>query len=129
MSENPNPQTQPQAVTEGPYAGWNTWGLGSDPFETLTGPYHMKPDGAGGQLCAFTPGPQNANGMGAVHGGALMTFADFALFAHAHAHMDGTPCVTVQFESQFIGAGRVGTMIVSKGEVVRATRSCFSCGV
>lgn len=114
---------QPTPVTEGPFAGWMTWGLGSDPFETLTGPYHMKrlDDGAG-WLCGFLPGPQNCNGHGNIHGGALMTFADFCLFAHAHDDLAG-PCVTVQFESQFTGGAKPGAIIESRGEVTRSTRS------
>jgi acyl-coenzyme A thioesterase 13 len=123
MSENPLPNNLPQPVTEGPFAGWSTWGLGSDPFETLTGPYYMKAQVGGGYVCAFMPEAKNANGMGNTHGGALMTFADFALFAHAHDHMNSSPCVTVQFESQFIGGAQAGAIIESHGEVVRATRS------
>lgn len=123
MSENPSPSNLPSLVHEGPMAGWSTWGLGSDPFETLTGPYYMKADGEGGYVCAFLPEAKNANGMGNIHGGALMTFADFALFAHAHDHMGQGPCVTVQFESQFIGAAKQGVLIESRGEIVRTTRS------
>lgn len=121
MSEND--PSDPVAVHEGPFAGWLTWGQGSDPFETLTGPYYMKPLPEGGHVCAFLPEARNCNGMGNVHGGALMTFADFALFAHAREALDGTPCVTLQFESQFVGAARPGALIESRGEIVRATRS------
>jgi acyl-coenzyme A thioesterase 13 len=122
MSENTT--SKPKAVTEGPFAGWSTWGNGSDPFETLTGPFYMRALATGGGYeCAFMPEAHHANGMGNIHGGALMTFADFALFAHAHDHMSAHPCVTMQFESQFVGGAQVGTMITSAGEIVRATRT------
>jgi acyl-coenzyme A thioesterase 13 len=123
MSENPSPMTPLIAVSEGPFAGWSTWGQDSDPFEALTGPYFMRTLADGGYACGFMPEARHLNGMGAVHGGSLMTFADFALFAHAYDHMDGGPCVTVQFESQFIGAAQPGAMIVSTGEIIRVTRS------
>jgi acyl-coenzyme A thioesterase 13 len=121
MSENT--PSKPQAVTEGPFAGWQTWGNGSDPFETLTGPFYMRALPQGGYECAFMPEARHANGMGNIHGGALMTFADFALFAHAHDYMNEQPCVTMQFESQFVGGAKVGILIESTGEIVRATRT------
>jgi acyl-coenzyme A thioesterase 13 len=121
MSENT--PSKPQAVTVGPFAGWQTWGNGSDPFETLTGPFYMRALAAGGYECAFMPEAHHANGMGNIHGGALMTFADFALFAHAHDSMSTHPCVTMQFESQFVGGAQVGGLIESAGEIVRETRT------
>jgi acyl-coenzyme A thioesterase 13 len=122
MSENT--PSKPQAVTEGPFAGWQTWGNGSDPFETLAGPFYMRAlAGGGGYECAFMPETHHANGMGNIHGGALMTFADFALFAHAHDLMSEHPCVTMQFESQFVGGAKVGELITSAGEITRATRT------
>jgi acyl-coenzyme A thioesterase 13 len=122
MSENT--PSKPQLVTEGPYAGWSTWGNGSDPFETLTGPFYMRALATGGGYeCAFMPEAHHANGMGNIHGGALMTFADFALFAHAHDLMSEHPCVTMQFESQFVGGAVPRKMIQSRGDIVRATRT------
>jgi acyl-coenzyme A thioesterase 13 len=113
---------EPVTITEGEFAGWQTWGFESDPFETLTGPYYLRRLEGGGYECAFKPGPQNNNGFGIVHGGSLMTFADFALFAHARDQMSG-PSVTVQFEGQFLGAAKAGKVVISQGEVTRATRS------
>lgn len=121
MSENT--PSKPELVTTGPFAGWSTWGNGSDPFETLAGPFYMRSAVGGGYECAFIPQVHHANGMGNIHGGALMTFADFALFAHAHDYMGEHPCVTMQFESQFVGGAQVGAMITSAGEIVRATRT------
>ncbi len=121
MSENT--PSKPQLVTEGEFAGWSTWGNGSDPFETLTGPFYMKPLAEGGYICAFMPEERHCNGMGNIHGGCLMTFADFALFAHCHDYMNEQPCVTMQFESQFVGGAKAGVLIESQGEIVRATRT------
>jgi acyl-coenzyme A thioesterase 13 len=121
MSENT--PSKPELVATGPFAGWSTWGNGSDPFETLAGPFYMRGLDGGGYECAFMPQVHHANGMGNIHGGALMTFADFALFAHAHDHMTGQTCVTMQFESQFVGGAVPNIVIRSDGEIVRATRT------
>ena len=52
-----------------------------------------------------------------------MTFADFALFAHCHDYMNAQPCVTMQFESQFVGGAKAGLLIESTADIVRATRT------
>jgi acyl-coenzyme A thioesterase 13 len=122
MSEASSQSSEPVDVTEGEFAGWQTWGFGSDPFETLTGPYYMRKLADGSYECAFKPDAKNANGAGMIHGGALMTFADFALFAHA-TDLLREPCVTVQFEGQFVGAAKPGAVVISRGEVTRNTRS------
>jgi acyl-coenzyme A thioesterase PaaI-like protein len=121
MSENT--YAKPALVTDGDFAGWLTWGNGSDPFETMTGPFYMRPQPQGGYECAFMAVAHHANGMGNIHGGALMTFADFALFAHAHDQVSTNPCVTMQFESQFVGGAKVGHLLQSHGEIIRETRT------
>jgi len=83
----------------------------------------MKHQPEGGYICAFMPEERHCNGMGNIHGGCLMTFADFALFAHCHDYMNEQPCVTMQFESQFVGGAKAGILIESQGEIVRATRT------
>jgi acyl-coenzyme A thioesterase PaaI-like protein len=122
MAEEAFTYDDPIDVTEGPWAGWRTWGAGNDPYETLTGPYFLREEADGSVTCGYTPEAKNLNGGGNVHGGSLMTFADFCLFAHAKTWtLDHY--VTVQFESQFIGAGKPDVAILSTGEVVRQTRS------
>src|SRR5689334_19529653 len=32
-------------LTEGPFAGWTTWSGGSDPYETLIGPFYFREEG------------------------------------------------------------------------------------
>jgi acyl-coenzyme A thioesterase PaaI-like protein len=57
-----------------------------------------------------------------VHGGCLMTFADYCLFAIANTvlHEGG---VTLSFATEFIDAVYKGELIEGAGEVVRAGRS------
>lgn len=110
--------------TEGPFAGWLTWGLGRDPYETFCGPFYWREQDDGSMLCGFTPRPEHRNGGGALHGGALMSFADFALFGIAWpALKDGTHAVTLGFTAEFVGAAHDRSPVFARGALVRNTRS------
>ncbi len=105
----------------GPFQGWMSWGQ-ADPWEAMTGPFHFREE-AGGVRCAFLVERRHLNLMGAVHGGCLMTFADFALFAIAYPVIGATPAVTVSLQGDFISAGKLGDRVEAMGQVVRAGRS------
>lgn len=109
-------------LTEGPFAGWTTWSGGSDPYETLIGPFYFRQE-EGRARCVFEPQRHHLNGGGFIHGGCLMSFADFALFAIAHKVLAGGHAVTMTFNSEFIDAGAPGEWVEAQGEVVRETRS------
>jgi acyl-coenzyme A thioesterase 13 len=109
-------------VTEGPFAGWTTWSLGSDPYETSIGPFYFRAD-EGRVRCAFQPRREHLNGGGAIHGGALMSFADFALFGIAHNALNGSHAVTLTCNCEFVGAGALDGVVEAEGEVIRDTRS------
>lgn len=109
-------------LTEGPFAGWTTWSGGSDPYETLIGPFYFRDEG-GGARCVFEPQRHHLNGGDTIHGGCLMSFADFSLFAIAHNTLRGSHAVTMTFTSEFIGAGGLDGWVEARGEVVRDTRS------
>ena len=49
MNDAPHnaPYVGPIEVTEGPFAGWMTWGEGADPYETAIGPFCFKVDADG----------------------------------------------------------------------------------
>ena len=49
MNDAPHnaPYVGPIEVTEGPFAGWMTWGEGADPYETAIGPFCFKVDASG----------------------------------------------------------------------------------
>ena len=106
------------AVTAGPWAGWYHWEPVDD-FEEHTGPFYCqsKDDGV---LCAFLPAAKNRNGGGNVHGGALMTFADYALFMIAGGMDASIYGVTVTMNCEFVGAAEPGRLLTARGEVVRA---------
>jgi acyl-coenzyme A thioesterase 13 len=109
-------------VAEGPFAGWTTWSQGSDPYETAIGPFYFRADD-GRARCAFQPRREHLNGGGTIHGGALMSFADFALFAIAHNALANSHAVTLTFSSEFVGAGGLDGTVEADGEVIRDTRS------
>lgn len=112
----------PVVLTDGPFAGWSTWSAGADPYETAIGPFCFRSDGAKVR-CAFQPRRDHLNGGGAIHGGLLMSFADFSLFAIASETLASTKAVTLTCNSEFIGAGDLSAIVEAEGEVLRTTRS------
>jgi uncharacterized protein (TIGR00369 family) len=111
----------PRLITDGEWAGWLYWGDG-DPFETQSGPYYFRQD-EGLTRCAFRAEQKHMNGGNFMHGGCIMTFADFALFAIAHDHLKDDRAVTVSLNGEFVGPAHVGDMIEATGEVVKAGKS------
>ena len=112
----------PVLLTEGPFAGWSTWSAGADPYETAIGPFCYKIENERA-LCAFQPRREHLNGGGTIHGGALMSFADFALFAIAHNALQNARAVTLTCNSEFLSAGNLDGMVTAEGDVLRETRS------
>lgn len=109
-------------------AGYQKWD-GHDPWEDRSGPfyYRQRPDGL--YECAFEAGPHSVNAGGAIHGGCLMTFADYALFVFAKPALDTAFAVTVSFSSEFVGAGFAGDFVEAEGTMTRETGSLiFSRG-
>ena len=94
-----------------------------DPFEELVGPLCFKEELDGRVRFAFEATPKHANTAGQIHGGMLMTFADFALCLAAMHGLPGERCVTVSLSSEFTAPGQVGDFIESTAEVVRRARS------
>lgn len=109
-------------VTHGEWAGWLRW-PGTDPFEDHTGPFFARYDARGTIECGFRPDAKNRNGGGNVHGGALLTFADFSLFMIASAALPEFHGVTATLNAEFVGAARPGRLLTARGEVVKAGRS------
>ena len=76
-------------------------------------------------VAAFRAQRKHMNAGGVMHGGCLMTFADFALFAIAHdnGNDEDSYGVTVAFTSEFIAGALEGEYIEARGEVVGGGRS------
>lgn len=109
-------------ISEGEFAGWWRHG-GRDAFESLIGPFHSRRDETGAVRCAFRADGRHMNGMGAMHGGCMLSFADFALFSISQKARGGGPAVTVNLNGDFLGPAYIGDWIEATGEVTRAGKS------
>ena len=91
-------------------------------FSGRAGPFYFRTDGVRPGVGFFSKEHHgNLNDM--VHGGALMTLADMALFTICYERLEGDMAVTVTLNSEFLGAGPIGKFIEASGEVTRAGRS------
>lgn len=89
-------------------------------FIGLVGPFWTPSDEPGSRF-GFLAEARHANLIGVVQGGMLMTFADRSLGIMAWAAAGDRPVVTISFEMQFVGSGRIGSFIEFDGEIVRRT--------
>lgn len=108
----------PRVVEEGEFAGWKNWA--HDPFETRAGPFYFRIDEGGEVVCAFRAEDRHMNGGGFMHGGCLMTFADFALFGIATRELADSHAVTLNLSGDFLDPAHAGQLIEARGAVVRA---------
>ena len=109
-------------ITQGEWAGWSFY-PGGDPFEDHAGPFYFKHDPDGRARCAFRAERKHMNGGGFLHGGCVMTFADYSIFVIAREHLQGVPSVTATFNGEFVGTAHEGALVECAGEVVKAGRS------
>lgn len=111
-----------RAIESGEWAGWYQWD-GTDPFEETSGPFYFAHDTTG-LITGFRPGAKNRNGHGMIHGGALMTFADFSLFMiAATAQGEDVNGVTVTMTSEFLSPAQAGELLICRGERTGGGRS------
>jgi len=110
---------KPDLVTEGEFKGWVTWA--GEAFEHDTaGPFYFKTDEKG-VVAAFRAKAKHMNQGGVVHGGCLMTFADYSLFAIAAEELgEGAYGLTVAFTSEFLSGAKEGQLLEARGDVLRA---------
>ena len=69
------------------------------------------------------PTAEHLNPAGAVHGGVFASLMDHAVSAVAWEALGRQPCVTVQLDTQFLQAARVGQFLEARAQVVRAAGS------
>lgn len=119
--EENNYTSRLETVTEGEWAGWSYY-PGGDPYEDLAGPFYFKVDEQG-PVCAFRAEKKHMNGGMFLHGGCVMTFADFALFVIGRDAIQNSHSVTATFNGEFVGTAHIGDLVECRGEVVKAGRS------
>src|ERR1700716_668859 len=100
--------------------GWNS--VDATGFIALVGPlWHRVVNDV--HQYALIAEDKHHNRRGVVQGGVLMTFADRSCGMPGR-FVSGSPSLaTVQFDTQFIDAARIGEVLVSRPRVVRSTRS------
>ena len=108
----------PKLITEGEWAGWRI-SVG-DPFEVLAGPFYTRRDEVGRVTCAFRAEQKHMNGGGFMHGGCMLTFADYALFVIGRAALSDGYAVTVSLNGDFVGPASEGDLVEATGEITRA---------
>ena len=101
-------------------SGWTT--VETSGFISLVGPLWQRVVN-GEHEYALVAQDKHHNRRGLVQGGLLMTFADRSCGMTAR-YVSGRPTLaTVQMDTHFIDAGKIGEILVSRPRVVRATRS------
>ncbi len=93
-----------------------------DPFEMYAGPFYARDEGET-RIYGFRVKPHHANAGGAIHGGMLMSFADFALCAEAVRGAPGEVPITVSLTSDFTAPAQVGEIVTARIDTLRTTRS------
>lgn len=100
--------------TEGEFEGWHT--STSDSFLDYAGPFWHRVEADGTIRCAFRVQKKHLNCAGNVHGGCLMSFADYCLFAISGQLLNG---VTVSLSGEFLDTARESELIEATGKVTR----------
>jgi len=108
------------------------WTLQSfpDTFSAHAGPFYFRDYALKEPGVGFYSEPHHANGVGIVHGGALLTLADMALWDICRRVIGRFHGVTVTMNSEFLSPGPIGKFIVATGEATKIGKSLmFARGV
>lgn len=110
-----------KTVESGEWKGWTYYS--ADPFEDHAGPFFYRLEADGRPVCAFRTEHKHMNGGNFLHGGAFMTFADYAIFVIARDALRDGNSVTATFNCELVGAVPLGAVVECRGEVVKNARS------
>ena len=100
--------------------GWSI--VETSGFLTLIGPLWQRVVHGEHEYALITE-DKHHNRRGLVQGGVLMTFADRACGMTARYVSGRTTLATVQLDTHFVEAGKIGEVLMTKPRVVRSTRS------
>ena len=95
---------------------------GTDPAEDLIGPFYLKRSEQRCETGLLTEA-RHTNKLGTVHGGVLMTFADYTLCAIGKTGSDDESIVTVSLTTEFVRAAPAAAWLNGEGVISRRTRS------
>lgn len=104
------------------------WDLVDSPgFGRLVGPLYRK-QAESGPIFGLLAEEKHLNSAGIVHGGMIMALADHAIGHASVAHTQHERQVTIQLNTQFISAARLGDFLVAAGQVFSETRTLVFVG-
>ena len=106
------------------YPGWYSWGdFPGGSFAAATGRLLFRPAGPGRGEVRMFPTEAHMNMGGSIHGGAVMSFIDMALFAGGRcAGMAEGHYVTLDMTTHFLARGKAEVPLDARVELVRQTR-------
>ncbi len=100
------------------------WALREDNrYNSTLGPMWVMQRDDGTVVVRTEPGHLQGNLANNVHGGAILTQVDIALFvcARLNGSLRHGPGVTLELGSHFVGAGKVGVPMDAEVEIIRET--------
>jgi acyl-coenzyme A thioesterase PaaI-like protein len=107
------------------HPGWWTWDLptGDDRFNATLGKLLVRGEGEGRSRCRMFPDVGQSNLGNIVHGGAILTFIDMAMFAGGYAAGATLgPSVTLDLSAQFLSAAKLGLPLDCSVELLRESK-------
>ena len=106
------------------HPGWWTWDLPPDErYNATIGKLLVRGEGRGLARCRMFPDKKQSNLGEVVHGGAILTFIDMAMFAGGHAAGAALgPAVTLDLSAHFLSAARLGVPIDATVELLRESK-------
>ena len=113
------------AVAADGHPGWYRWDwVKSGEFAAVgVGELIFRAEAEGLGRCRWFPTSVHLNNKGAIHGGAMMSFIDMALFAGGYfAGMEPGYYVTLDCATRFIAPGKIDTPIDAVVKLVGQTR-------
>ena len=96
--------------------------VGTDPAEDRIGPFFLLREGERCETGLVTAA-HHANSMGTVHGGVLMTFADYTLCAVGKTGSDDAHILTVSLTTEFVRSASSPAWLHGFGTITRRTGS------
>ena len=100
--------------------GWKP--MPAQDYPAMIGPFMARRAETGWEY-GFLPERRHLNIGGVVHGGMLMSFMDDVLGMTVWEAAGRRPVTTVQLNHHFIAPGKLGGLVIGRGEVLRTTRS------
>ena len=110
-------------VPDPDFPGWSTWDLADrERYHGTIGKLLVRAEGPGRARCRMFPDLTHSNLGNVVHGGAILTFIDMALFAGGRlAGANVAYAVTLNLDTQFLSPGRLHVPLDAEVELLRET--------